>query len=111
VLILPAVLVLASFAVWSWWPAHLGAGTPGKAWNLGVFPVGIPFGAWLLYRAWQWDDEYLAAVSTVLFTPYVAPCSLAAVLAVLACKRKQAAVWLYFALWAFTIIEQRRMYG
>lgn len=109
VLVLPLVTLALSFVLWGWWPGKITFAWLDAPFNFSVLPIGIPFGLWMLYSAWKKDDEYLAAVSTALLTPYIAPYSLVSVLAVLACKRRGAATWLYFGLWAYAIIEARRL--
>ncbi len=75
-----------------------------------MLPIGLPFGVYLLWQAWKDDDEYLAAVSTPFFVPHIALYSFVGVLTVLTCKYPKAAYWFYFGIWAFAIIEFRRIF-
>lgn len=105
VILAPLGLLAISFLVWGFWPSRLAALPAGKPWNCAVFPFGVPFGLYLLYRAWRADDPFLAAVATPLLIPYLHPSSLTGVLCVLACKFPKAAVWLYVGLWGFIIVK------
>lgn len=107
----PMLALLISFVVWGWWPARIGYNPMPRPFNFSVLPIGIPYGIYLLRKAWQEDDPYLAAVATPLLVPYIAPYSLTSVLAVVASRWPKAGYWMYFGLWAFTIIESRRIYG
>ena len=110
VLLFPLAVGLASFLVWGWWPGRMGPLPFGKPHNFSAFPAGLPYGAYLLHKAWREDDAYLAAVATPLFVPYIAPYSLVGVLAVLASRRPKAGAWLYFGMWAYVVIESRRTF-
>ena len=112
VVLIPACVMLISFAVWGFWPAQIEATQLiNKPFNFSVLPVGAPYGLYLLWKAWRMDDEYLAAAATPFLVPYIAPYSIAGVLCVVACKYPAAGRWLYFCSWAFTIIEYRRIYS
>ena len=108
ILLLPTGVVLLSFVVWGFWPLDVAFSPINKSFNFSVLPIGLPYGVYLLWRAWKEDDEYLAAVSTPFFVPYIAPYSFVGILTVLACKYPKAAIWFYFGIWAFAIIEFRR---
>ncbi|RMG90158.1 MAG: hypothetical protein D6706_20100 [Chloroflexi bacterium] len=111
VMLIPAGAILLSFTLWGFWPEQVAGLTPvNEVFNFSVLPIGIPYGIYLLWRAWHTDDEYLAAVSTPLLVPYITPYSLVSVLCVLASKYPKAANWFYFGIWAFTIIEYRRIH-
>lgn len=110
VIFTPLVFVLLlSFLVWGYWlPRSAGLPDDAAAWNLSAWPVGIPVGLWLLWRAWQEDDEYLAAVATPLMMPYVAVYSVSVSLAVIAGRWPRAAAWLWFGLWWYFLVALRR---
>lgn len=109
VVIAPLVVLIISFVVWGWWPERLGFNPLSNAYNFSILPIGIPYGIYLLRKAWREDDPYLAAVATPLFVPYIAPYSLVSVLAVLASRWPKAGRWMYFVLWAYAIVETRRI--
>jgi len=109
VAILPLAVLLFSLVVWGWWPGDVELDLSSKLYNFSILPVGIPYGIYLLWIAWREDDAYLAAIATPLFVPYLAPYSLVSVLALLASTRPKAGAWFYLSLWAFTIIEFRRI--
>ncbi len=109
VLLVPSGALLASLVVWGFWPARIGVNPLNAPFNFSPFPAGLPYGAYLLWLAWRNDDPYLAAVSTPLFVPYIAPYSFTGVMAILASRYPKAALWFYGALWAFVIIEFRRI--
>jgi hypothetical protein len=110
ILLVPIGVTILSFLIWGFWPNNVGFNPMNMPFNFSILPIGIPYGIYLLWRAWKEDDEYLAAVSTPLFAPYIAPYSFVGVLTVLGCKYKKAAPWFYLGLWAYTIIEYRRKY-
>lgn len=100
------VVVLASFAVWGWWPAMMKGHVFWRPWNFAPFPFLIPVGLYLLYKAWLDDDEWLAALSTSLIMPYIGAYSLAGPFAILSAKYPKiagtalAGTWWYIALWS-----------
>lgn len=112
-LLVPAGLVVAlSFVIWPGWLSSIGmAGGDIRdtAWNFAPWPFAIPLGLYLLYRAYKADDEIIAAAATPFLVPYFAPYSLAPLLALLACRHRTAAIYLYFGLWFYLIIESRRI--
>ena len=108
VIYIGAAVVLLSFWLWGFWVEKLLFNPIDAHWNLSVLPIGIPYGLYLLKKAWDTDDPYLAAVSTPLLTPYIASYSFVSVLVVLSSKYPKAAKWLYFGLWALVIILYRR---
>ncbi|WP_162909353.1 hypothetical protein [Aggregatilinea lenta] len=112
-MLLPVLAVGAlSFVVWPGWMGQLGmahSDIRGTAWNFAPWPFAIPLGLYLLVRAYKLDDEVLAAAATPLLVPYFAPYSLTPLLALLACRHRTAALYLYFGLWFYLIVESRRI--
>jgi len=111
VLLVPAVAFAASFLLWGYWPGRVQFDPVHTVFNFAPFPVGVPYGVYLLWRAWRSDDPYLAAVSTPLLMPYIAPYSITGVLVVLSSRYRTAALWFYLVIWAFVVIEVRRLNG
>ncbi len=111
--LLPTVALFAiSFLVWGWWlptVLQLSGGLTNTFWNFSPFPLGIPIGAYLLYRAYQTDDEVLAACATPFFVTYFAPYSLSPLIALLACRYPRMAFYVYVSFWFFFIVEARRL--
>ncbi len=94
----------------AWWH-NIGALDAGAAvWNIAPFPMGVPFGLWLLWRAWQ--ERHLpvekAAILAPLISPYFALYSLTPVLAVVAAKQRRWAIWLVLGLFYLTLFIARR---
>ncbi|MCB0194825.1 MAG: hypothetical protein KDJ65_22945 [Anaerolineae bacterium] len=110
VLLIPLAAILLAFAIWGFRPTNFVSPPLDASFNFSPFPIGIPYGLYLLWQAWKSDDSYLAAVATPLLVPYIAPYSLTGVLCILSCRHKKAAMWFYFAIWAFVIVEIRRHY-
>ena len=110
-LITPLVVVVAlSFLIWGIWPLQIHSLTDVK-WNFAPWPFGIVLGAYMLFRAYQQDDEFLAAAATPFLVPYIAPYSLAGVLAFVGCKYRREAFFVYVAFWVYFIVETRLMGG
>lgn len=109
VILVPLSVLLLSFVIWGWWPAQIGEIPFNHAHNFSPFPIGIPYGIYLLGKAWKEDDPYLAAVATPFFTPYLSPVSLVTLLVVTASKWPKAGYWMYFGQWIFTIAMYRRL--
>ncbi len=103
-----AAVVLLSLIVWGPWFRHL-LNVTREMHNFAPWPLGLPVGAYLLWRAYRTDNEVLAGAATPLLVPYLAPYSYAAVLALLAGRYRREAAYLYFAGWAFVVIEMRRL--
>jgi len=108
-LITPLLVVVAlSLLIWGMWPLKIQ--TLGDvSWNFAPWPFGIPLGIYMLYRAYRTDDEFLAAASTPFLVPYIAPYSIAGLLAFAGCKYRREAFFVYVAFWVYFIVESRRM--
>jgi len=104
------VLVPLSFVVFGKWIAELDTqDVRNSAWNFAPFPFMIPLGIYMLYKAWQLDDEIIAAGATPFLVPYVAPYSLCGLLAIVAAKYPRVAFHVYIAFWVYVIVESRRL--
>ena len=73
-----------------------------------MWPVGIPLGLYMLYRAFKEDNELIAAAATPFLVPYIAPYSLAGLMAMLGGRYKREVFYLYVGVWAYFIIQLRR---
>lgn len=109
-MLLPALAVVgASFLIWGWWPAKFGLIEDAGIWNFAPWPLGLPLGAYMLYKAWKLDDPFLAAAATPFLTPYIAPYSITAVLAYVGSKYRREAFFVYVAFWVYFVVESRRI--
>ena len=84
-----AVMLALSLAVWPDWPLALVGFAPvliPASWNWSIWPWGLPVAAWLLWRAWQSQDDRFAVAATPFLFPYVNPPSYLGLLAVLAVR-------------------------
>ncbi len=107
-LLWPTILILVvSLFVWRSWFLQI---TPplDVSWNFSMWPMGIPLGLYMLYKAYKSDDELIAAAATPFLVPYVAPYSLVNLLAILGGKYKREVFYVYVATWAYFIIQLRR---
>ena len=109
VLIPLIVMLMASIAIWGAWWQHLGQGVDTAAWNFAPFPYLIPFGLWLLWKAWHSEDEIIAACATPFLVPYFAPYSLTGLHVLLAARYRKAAIGLWVFSWWYLIITARWM--
>ena len=109
VLIPLIIMLIASIAIWGAWWQHLGSGLTSVHWNIAPFPYMIPVGVFLLWKAWQSDDEIIAACATPFLVPYFAPYSLTGLHVLLAAKYRRAAIYLWCFSWWFVIIAVNRM--
>lgn len=109
VLIPLVTMLIVSVLLWGAWWTHLGGGLLDVKWNFAPFPYLIPVGCWLLWQAWQRDDEIIAACATCFFVPYFAPYSVTGLHVLLAGRYRRAAIWLWIAAWWFVVIASRRM--
>jgi hypothetical protein len=106
----PVVVVIGlSLVVWGFWPERVGLVSSARYWNFAPFPIGIPLGVYLLWRAYQAEDEILAAAATPFLMPYFAPYSLAPLLALVACRYRREAFYAYAGFWMFFVVENRRL--
>ncbi len=108
-MLLPTIVIgLVSLAIWGLWP--LQGGLPENvSWNFAPFPFFVPVGVYMLYRAYQDDNEVLAAASTPLLTPYIAPYSVTAVLALAGSRYRREAFIVWAAFWVYFIIQARTL--
>lgn len=102
------VLTLLSFALYGFWPLDLGVPDISFYWNYAPFPFLIPLGLWMLWKAWQKEDEILAASATPFLTPYFAPYSIAPLMALIASRHRKVAFIIYIGLWMTIIVEARQ---
>lgn len=103
------VVALVSFAIWGFWPLKFGLIESSDWWNFSVWPLGLPLGIYMLYKAYKSEDEFLAAAATPFLTPYIAPYSITALFAYVGSKYKKEMFFVYVAFWAYVIIESRRL--
>jgi hypothetical protein len=108
-----AVIIGLSVMVWGthWLLPLSGAPTSRISWpgNFAPWPIGIPLGLYMLWRAYRAEDEILAAAATPFLTPYFASYSIAPLMALLACKYRREAFYAYVGLWMFFVVENRRI--
>jgi len=108
-MVVPLVVVIVlSFIIWGFWPARVGLLELAPNWNFAPFPFMIPLGMYMLWKAWQAEDEILAAAATPFLVPYFAPYSITPLLALVACKYRKIAFVVYIAWWVFLIVDYRR---
>lgn len=108
--LIPLIVVVAvSFVIWgNWLPKDTGE-LISTAWNFSFWPVSIPLGGYVFYRAYKEGDEILAGAATPLLVPYIAPYSLVSIIALLSGKYRKIAIAIYiFSIWYF-MIEYRRL--
>lgn len=109
-ILIPLIIItISSFLVWGNWFSHDAFTLINKPWNFSFWPLGIPIGLYLFYRAYKNEDEILAGVSTYFLIPYVAPYSMVCLLAIMSGRYKKYAFVLYVASYWFLIVESRRM--
>ena len=104
-----AAVVASSFLIWGFWPLKFGLVTDSDKWNFAPWPLGIPLGVYMLYRAYKSDDQFLAAAATPFLVPYIAPYSITAVLAYIGSKYRRAAFFVYVGFWVYFVVETRRV--
>ena len=110
-ILIPAAGVLAlSLVIWHGWvvqwiAAERGIGLQNGGWNFSPFPLLIPLGIFMLYKAWQSDDEILAAMATGCFMPYFGIYSMTSVLAIAGCKHRSWAIALWLAGWIVVALK------
>jgi hypothetical protein len=107
ILIPTAVVFVLSLLIWGFWFWEMGL-PDNVSWNFSMWPVGIPLGLYMLYRAFKEDNELIAAAATPFLVPYIAPYSLAGLMALLGGKYKREVFYLYVGIWAYFIIQLRR---
>lgn len=104
-LVMPLVVVIGlSLAIWGMWPLKIQS-LGNVQWNFAPWPYAIPLGVYMLYRAYRTDDEFLAAAATPFLVPYIAPYSIAGLLAFAGCKYRREAFFVYVAFWVYFIVE------
>jgi hypothetical protein len=103
-----AAVVLLSFLVWGFWPGRLWS-PQNTVWNFAPWPFGLPLGAYMLYRAYRSDDAFLAAAASPFLVPYIAPYSVAGLLAFAGSKYRREAFIVYVAFWIYFVVETRRI--
>lgn len=112
VLIPLVICILASILLYGLWFLHLDWQTiqkPHAAANFAPFPYFVPFGLYLLYRAYKQEDEILAGCATPLLVPYFAVYSLFPLLTLIATKRRLESFYLYIGLWLYVLVMAKRL--
>lgn len=108
-LLLPLAAVVAlSFVIWGFWPGRMWS-PQQTMWNFAPWPLGLPLAAYLLYRAYQADDVIMAAAATPFLTPYIAPYSIAALMALGGGRYRRELIFVYVAFWTYFVVEARRI--
>lgn len=107
ILIPSAIVFVLSLLIWGSWFWKMGL-PDNVSWNFSMWPIGIPLGLYMLYRAFKEDNELIAAAATPFLVPYIAPYSLAGLMAILGGKYKREVFYLYVGIWAYFIIQFRR---
>lgn len=102
------VVVVLSFLIWGMWPTQLKS-VQESVWNFAPWPFLILLGLYMLYRAYRSDDAFLAAAATPFLVPYLAPYSIAGLMAFSGCKYRREALIVYVAFWVYFIVEGRRL--
>lgn len=106
---LPVVaLGVLSVLIWGLWFTEIGLIETAGFWNFAPFPFFIPVGLYLLWRAYQTEDAFMAAAATPFLTPYIAPYSLTVVFAFVGCKYKKEVFFVWSGFWIYFIVEFRR---
>ncbi|KPK03161.1 MAG: hypothetical protein AMJ56_19780 [Anaerolineae bacterium SG8_19] len=108
VLIPLVVVVVLSFLIWGLWPLRIKP-VHESVWNFAPWPFLIPLGIYMLYRAYRQDDVFLAAAATPFLVPYIAPYSVAGLIAFCGSKYRREALIIYVAFWVYFIVETRRL--
>jgi hypothetical protein len=110
--LLPAIfLVLFSFVFWGFWPDKIQWEVVKDHWNrinFAPWPIAIPLGLYMLYRAFQTEDEILGAAATPFLVPYFSAYSLVPVITLVSCRYKREGLYLWIAFWLFVFVEGRR---
>lgn len=109
-MLLPLTVVLAaSFLMWGAWPLRTGLPENVAWWNFAPWPLGILLGLYMLWRAYQENDEILAAAATPFLVPYIAPYSITALLAMAGGRYKKEVFFAYISFWIYVVVESRRI--
>ena len=109
-LYLAIIAILFSSSMFVFYRWFLRLNYPVNApFDFSAFPLLVPVGLYMLWQAWQRNDDILAGLATPMLVPYIAPYSFVPYLAVLACKHKREAIVIYLILWAWVVIETRRI--
>lgn len=102
-----AAVLTASTVVWPLWWTKIGVPPYDTPVNLAPFPLFVPLGLWMLWRAWKVDDMALAGCATPFLVPYVTPYSATANLTVLACEHPRIAVAVWLMAWYMAAVQAR----
>lgn len=92
---------MAGIAIHGFWWQGVTLPDDAWAWNIAIFPFGLPVAAWLSWRCWRNSErgELWAVCIAPLASPYFALYSLAPALAVICSKDRRIGIWLVLALW------------
>lgn len=111
-LLIPTItLLIVSIILWGLWFTRLDWHAAEGAWtvaNFSPFPYFVPLGLWMLWKAWQTDNEVLAGTATPLLVPYFAGYGIFPVLVLISTKYKREAFYLWVGLWLYFVIEAKR---
>jgi hypothetical protein len=108
-LLIPLIAIISvSILIWGLWPLQLKP-VHKSAWNFAPWPILLPLGLYMLYRAYKSDNAFLAAAATPFVVPYLAPYSIAGLMAFTGCKYRREVFIAYVAFWIYLIVESRRL--
>ena len=75
--------------------------------NIAPFPLMIPLGLYLLWRAWKEDDEVLAASATPFLVPYMTFYAASANMVLIASRYQKIAWFIWLGMWAIVGVAVR----
>ena len=101
------VLVVLSFFVWPGWLSEIRMPSMDAVVNIAPFPLMIPLGLYLLWRAWKEDDEVLAASATPFLVPYMTFYAASANMVLIASRYQKIAWFIWLAAWALVGVAVR----
>ena len=107
--LIPLTIVVGlSFLLWPGWVSEITAPPLDVVINIAPFPLLIPLGLYLLWRAWKEDDEVLAASATPFLVPYMTPYAATANMVLIATRYQRTALIIWIVMWVHMGIAVRQ---
>lgn len=102
-----AIVIALSFVAWPGWPSQVSMPYLDAPFNIAPFPIMIPLGLYLLWRAWKEDDEVLAASATPFLVPFMTPYAATANMVLISARYQKMAFFIWIVMWVHVGIGVR----
>jgi hypothetical protein len=101
-------LVALSFVIWPGWLSEIRMPSLDAVVNIAPFPLMIPLGLYLLWRAWKENNEILAASATPFLVPYLTFSAASTNMVLIASSYQKIAWIVWLCMWTLVGVAVRQ---